>query len=238
MFFDPLYLVLTIPGLLLGLWAQFRVQRTFARWSEVGLTRGHSGAAIAEAILRVNGIRDVRVEPVDGMLTDHYDPTEKVLRLSPDVYAGRSVAAAGVAAHEVGHAIQDARGYLWLRMRSRLVPVISVTSHLAMPLILLGFVLTSIGVYAFGTLALQAGALLFAGICVFQLVTLPVEIDASRRALAAIEQNGLVTLEERDAARQVLDAAAWTYVAAAVSSLLTLVYFLVRAGLIGGRQEE
>jgi Zn-dependent membrane protease YugP len=235
---DPLYLMLALPGLLLGLWAQFRVQRAFGHYSQVPISRGLTGAAIAARILEVNGIRDVRIEPAQGFLSDHYDPTSKTLRLSPDVYQGRSVAAAGVAAHEVGHAIQHARGYAFLQMRSALVPVLSLTSTLAMPVFMIGMLLAAIGMFGLGTLAMKVGALLFAGVVVFQLVTLPVEFDASKRALAAIHDGGLVTLPEQRAAREVLNAAALTYVAAAVSSALTLLYFLIRSGLLGSNRDE
>lgn len=237
MIFDPLYLMLAAPGLLLGLWAQFRVKRTFGHYSDVPITHGLTGATIAQRILAVNGIRDVRIEPVQGFLSDHYDPRTKTLRLSPEVYGGHSIAAAGVAAHEVGHAIQHARGYAWLRMRSALVPVMSITSTLAMPLLMIGFLLMATGMLGLGQLAMQAGAILFAGVVVFQLVTLPVEFDASRRALVAIREGGLVSGPEQEGAREVLNAAALTYVAAAVSSLLTLIYFLIRAGFLGGRDE-
>lgn len=234
MYFDPLYLLFAAPGMLLAFWAQWKVKSTFSRFSKVTAERGWSGAEIAEAILRVNQIHDVRVEPTQGFLGDHYDPTNKVLRLSPDVYSGRSVSAAGVAAHEVGHAIQHATGYRWLMMRTRMVPVLSVTSNLAMPAILIGFVLMAMGQAGLGQLAVLVGAGLFAILVVFQLVTLPVEFDASRRALLAIEQGGLVTAVEHQGAKKVLTAAALTYIAAAVASMLQLLYFLYRAGLFGG----
>lgn len=237
MLFDPVYLLFLTPGMLLALWAQWKVKSTFNQYSQVTTRRGWTGAEIARAILDVNRIRDVRIEPVEGFLSDHYDPTEKVLRLSPDVYAGRSVAAAGVAAHEVGHAIQHAEGYRWLTMRSRMVPALTITSQMAMPAILIGFVLMGVGQLGLGQLAVVVGAALFAVMVVFQLVTLPVEFDASRRALRAIERGGLVTADEHVGARKVLQAAAVTYVAAAVTSVLQLLYFLYRAGLLGGRDE-
>lgn len=237
MFIDPLYLILTLPGLALAMWAQWRVKSTFGHYSTVPIQRGLTGADIAKAILRVRGIHDVTVEPVEGFLADHYDPTQKALRLSPDVYHGRSVAAAGVAAHEVGHAIQHAEAYRWLAMRSALVPVLNVTNRTAMPLIFLGFILMSFGSLGLGQLAFQVGALLFAVTVLFQLITLPVEFDASKRALVAIQTGGIVTGEEHIGARKVLNAAALTYVAAAVTSILTLLYFLIRTGVIGGRDE-
>ncbi len=236
-FFDPLYLVFAAPGMLLAMWAQYKVKSTFAAYGEVALSNGMSGAEIANRILGVHQIRDVRVEPVDGFLSDHYDPTSKTLRLSPDVYHGRSVSAAGVAAHEVGHAIQHAQGYAWLQLRSNLVPVLGITSNLAMPAIMIGFLLASFGQAALGQLALLAGIAMFAILVVFQVVTLPVDFDASARALAAIESGRLVNARELDGARKVLNAAALTYVAAAISSALTLMYYLYRSGLLGGRRD-
>jgi hypothetical protein len=236
-FIDPLYIVLALPGLLLGLWAQWRVKSTFSRYAEVGTRRGLSGAEVAQEILRTEGIRDVRIEPTEGWLSDHYSPTEKTLRLSPDVFYGRSVAAAGVAAHEVGHAVQHARSYAFLGMRSALVPAVQFASPFAVPIILGGFFLSAFVGSAFGQLVTIVGLALFALVVLFQLVTLPVELDASRRALAAIEAGGLLRGREHDGAREVLSAAAWTYVAAAVSSLLTLLYFVLRSGLLGGSRD-
>ncbi len=237
LFFDPLYLLFLAPGMLLAMWAQYKVQSTFSRYSQVTTRRGWSGAQIAQAILDVNGIGDVAIEPVQGFLSDHYDPRHKVLRLSPDVYSGRSVAAAGVAAHEVGHAIQHARGYAFLQMRTALVPALQVTSNLAMPAMILGLVLMSAGMAGLGQVAFLLGVAAFALMILFQLVTLPVEFDASRRALIAIEKGHLVTADELAGARQVLTAAALTYVAAAVTAVLQLLYFLYRSGLLGGRRD-
>ncbi len=237
MFFDPMWLLFAAPGMLLAAFAQWRVTSTFGRYAQVPTQRGLSGAEVAAAILRVSGIRDVRIEPVQGMLSDHYDPTSKTLRLSPDVFGGRSVSAAGVAAHEVGHAIQHAEGYAFLQMRSSLVPLLSITSRVAMPALMIGFLLAA-GGSALGTMVLYAGIAAFAVMVLFQLVTLPVEFDASRRALKAIERGGIVTGTELSGARQVLSAAALTYVAAAISSGLQLIYFLWRAGLLGGRRDD
>lgn len=240
MFFgiDPLYIALSVPGMLLGLFAQWRVKSTFGRYAEVGTARGLSGAETAAAILRSSGVQGVRIEAVDGFLSDHYDPTERALRLSPDVYHGRSISAAGVAAHEVGHALQHAQGYAFLRMRTAMVPVLSITSTLAMPTITIGFLLMAMGSFGLGQLAVQAGAILFAFVVAFQVVTLPVEFDASRRALRVLTEGGILNPREQGAAREVLSAAALTYVAAAVASVLQLVYFLVRAGVIGGRSDD
>jgi Zn-dependent membrane protease YugP len=233
---DPLYIALALPGLLLGMWAQWRVKSTFQRYAEVGTRRGMTGAQVAAAILQTEGIRDVRIEPSQGFLSDHYSPGEKALRLSPDVFGGRSVSAVGVAAHEVGHAIQHARAYPFLGMRSTMVPVVQFASPLAVPIIIVGFFMSS-AIGALGQLVVLAGIGLFGMVVLFQLVTLPVEFDASRRALDAIDKGRLLVGEEQQGAKAVLDAAAWTYVAAAVSSVLTLLYFLLRSGLLGGRRD-
>ncbi|MFO0696361.1 MAG: zinc metallopeptidase [Polyangiales bacterium] len=237
-YFDPLYLALALPGMLLALFAQLRVKSAFTRYAAVPTTRGMSGAEVAAAILRTKGIRGVAIEPVPGTLSDHYDPTSRTLRLSPDVFAGRSIAAAGIAAHEVGHAIQHAEAYPWLTMRSNLVPVLSITSSLAMPTILIGFFLGAGMRSPIGSLVLLAGLAMFGILVLFQLITLPVEFDASRRALLAIEEGRILTGQEHDGAKSVLSAAALTYVAAAVSSMLTLLYFLIRSGLLGGRSQD
>lgn len=234
MFFDPLYFVFLAPGFLLGLWAQYQVKRRFKHFSEVPNTTGLTGAQVAQRILQAYGVAGVTIEPVKGVLSDHYDPSAKALRLSNDVYHGRSVAAAGVAAHEVGHAIQDAEGYRWLRMRSAIVPVLTITSPAATWVIIGGFLLSGAGM-AFGQPVLLLGVVLFSVVVVFQLVTLPVEFDASRRALVAIEKHDLIT-GEPGGARKVLNAAALTYVAAAVSSVSTLLYYLYRAGIFGNRR--
>jgi Zn-dependent membrane protease YugP len=234
MWFDPVWLLFALPGTLLAAWAQWRVTSTFRAWSEVGTRRGWTGADIARAILRVNGITDVRVEPTHGFLADHYDPLSRTLRLSPDVYAGRSVAATGVAAHEVGHAIQHARAFAPLMLRSALVPAVSVTSHAAPWALMLGLLLGAGA--GLGHVLVLAGVGMFALMVLFQLVTLPVELDASRRALRAIEEHGLVVGDELAGARAVLGAAALTYLAAAVSSILQLLYWV--SVLNRGRREE
>lgn len=235
-YIDPLYIILALPGLLLGLWAQWRVKSTFSRYARVPTRRGLSGAEVAAEILRTEGIRDVRIEPTEGWLSDHYSPREKTLRLSPDVFYGRTIAAAGVAAHEVGHAVQHARSYAFLGMRSALVPAVQFASPLAVPILIGGFFVSAFA-GTLGQLMTVAGLALFALVVLFQLVTLPVEFDASRRALAAIQSGGILQGSENEGARDVLGAAAWTYVAAAVSALLTLLYFLLRSGLLGGRRD-
>lgn len=236
-YIDPLYILLALPGLALGVWAQWRVRHTFARYAEVGTSRGSSGAEVAAEILRSKGIHDVAIEPVEGWLSDHYDPSHKVLRLSPDVYHGRSVSAAGVAAHEVGHAIQHAEAYPFLGIRSALVPAMSFASPLAVPIIIVGFILSGFVGAGIGQIVTLAGLALFTIVVLFQVITLPVEFDASRRALYAIQAGGILAGPEAEGARDVLRAAAWTYVAAAVSSVLTLLYFLLRSGMLGSRRD-
>jgi len=234
--FDPLYLLFFLPGVALAMWAQWRVKSAFTEYAQVPTCRGLSGAEIAEAILRTNGIEDVRIEPTDGFLGDHYDPQTRTLRLSREVYLGRTVAAAGVAAHEVGHAIQHAHGYLPLQLRSALVPPLLITNTLAMPTLTIGFLLAFAG-SGLGGPVMWLGVVLFSVLVLFQLVTLPVEFDASRRALMSIEQGRLVSSAELVGAREVLAAAALTYVAAAAGSLLQLTYFILRASG-ASRQEE
>jgi Zn-dependent membrane protease YugP len=229
--FDPMYLVFVGPAMLLALWAQLRVQSAYAEASRIPSRRGLSGAQAAGAVLDDARVPGVRIEPVEGFLSDHYVPGEKVLRLSPPVYAGRSLAAVGIAAHESGHAIQDARRYPLLVLRNALVPVASFGSSLSWIIILVGFALASMAWIKIGILA-------FSATVVFQLVNLPVEYDASRRARLALVDGGIIDREEDVVVKRVLDAAALTYVAATLSSVLTLLYFLFRAGLLGGRGND
>jgi uncharacterized protein len=206
--------------LLMGLWAQHKVKRTFARWSEVPVHNGMTGAQAAAEVIRASGLPNVEIRAVEGRLSDHYDPRNRTLNLSADVGQASSLAALGVAAHEAGHAIQDARGYWPMRVRQTVVPVASIGSSLAFPLIFLGFILGSLGL-------VNVGLALFTAIVLFQLITLPVEFDASRRALVALGDGGLLTSEELGGAKQVLGAAAWTYVAAFVASVAQLLYFFL-----------
>ncbi len=222
------FIAYLIVPLLLGLWAQWKVKSTFARWSQVGSRSGVSGAEAAERLLRAAGVTGVTIERTEGVLTDHYDPSTKTLRLSADNHDGASVAALGVAAHEAGHAIQHARAYAPLRMRSTLVPLTVVANQVAFFAMLLGAYLASQGGNAL-ILNLAIGA--YAVITLFTLVTLPVEFDASARARQALLSTGLLTREEDKGAAEVLDAAAWTYIAAFVAALGNLVYLL-------GRREE
>src|ERR1700754_5091150 len=215
-----IWLVCMIVPLGLGLWAQRRVKSTFEHFSRVPVRSGLTGAQAAAAVVRSSGLPDVEIRAVQGRLSDHYDPRSRTLNLSPDVGQASSVAALGVAAHEAGHAIQDARGYWPMRVRQTVVPVASVGSSLAFPLIFLGFILGSLGL-------VNVGLALFTAIVLFQLITLPVEFDASRRALVALGDGGLLTTEELGGAKQVLSAAAWTYVAAFVAAVAQLLYFFI-----------
>jgi uncharacterized protein len=231
MYFDPLYFLFLAPGMLLSLWASFKVKSTFRHYSEVPAASGISGAQAAAELMRRKGIRDVRVEEVQGFLSDHYDPSEKVLRLSPDVFHGRSLASLGVAAHEAGHAIQHATGYGPLKFRSLVVKPAQFGSNF-------GVILASIGLAMASTKMVWAGVVLFSAFVIFTLVTLPVEFNASSRAVAVLEQEGMISRGEVDGTRAVLNAAAMTYVAGAISAIMQLLYFLFRAGLLGGRDEE
>ena len=228
-YLDPLYLILALPGLLLGLWAQMRVKGSFKKYSQVRTTRNLTGAEIARHLLDNQGLHDVRVEETQGFLSDHYDPRTRVLRLSPDVYRVPSVAAAGVAAHEMGHALQHSAGYAPHQLRSAIVPVVQFGSSLAPMLILIGFLLR------FTTLA-WIGVILFAGAVVFALITLPVEFDASRRAKALLSQGGIVSPEEAGGVSAVLNAAGWTYVAAAIAAIGQLLYYVLL--LTGGSRRD
>jgi uncharacterized protein len=208
--------ILAIPSL----WAAARVRSTFHRYSRVGVRSGLSGAEAAAAVLRTAGITGVRIEPHRGMLTDHYDPRAKALRLSPEVYGGRSISAVAVAAHEAGHAIQDAHGYAPLRLRSAIVPVAMIGDRLWM-------VLFFIGIFANATGMIYTGIALFAAMVLFQLVTLPTEFNASSRAKAVLASSGIVATQEEEAGvSKVLNAAALTYVAAAVTAILQLLYMI------------
>ena len=226
--FDLSYLVLVVPAILLGLWAQARVQSTYARYSRVRAVRGITADQVARRILDANGLRDVSIQRIAGSLTDHYDPRERVVRLSETVYGSPSIAAFGVAAHEVGHAVQHATGYAPLKLRTAIVSVTNIGSTLSMPLILIGILLNS------SRLAL-VGVALFGLVAVFQLVTLPVEFNASSRALATLDGMDILGREELGGARQVLTAAALTYVAALIQSLAQLLRLLL---LVGGNRRR
>jgi hypothetical protein len=231
--FDPLYLTLTGAGLAITLWAQFRVKSTFARFARVGVRAGMTGAEAAAAVARAGNAAGVRIERHQGFLSDHYDPRSRTLRLSPEVYDGRSVSSIAVAAHEAGHAIQHAVAYPALGFRSALVPVANVGNTLWSLPFIAGMVLAGGQSVARGSLPellMNIGIVMFAGVVLFQLVTLPVEFDASRRAKAVLAKAGIVqTTEEARGVDKVLDAAAMTYVAAALAGGLQLLYLILRA---------
>jgi hypothetical protein len=235
--YDSLYWVLLAVCAVLSLGASMLVKGTFARYSRYSTRRGLNGAEVARRILRDNGIDDVKVEPVAGSLSDHYDPRTKTLRLSEPVFASDSMAAVGVAAHEVGHAIQHARAYLPLKFRSAWVPVANLGGVLSGIVIMLALVMGGVATTQGNTLA-WVGIAMFAATTLFTLITLPVEFDASRRALLTLENGGYLSAEELAGARKVLNAAALTYVAAFVTSLLTLLYYAYRLGLFGQRRDR
>jgi Zn-dependent membrane protease YugP len=237
MYLDPLYWLMIGAGMLLSLWAQFRVKSAFSRYSQVATRSGLTGADVARRILDINAINGVSVEGIRGSLTDHYDPRTRTLRLSEAVFGTRSIAAAGIAAHEVGHAIQHAQNYGPLKFRSAWVPVANLGGGLSMFVIMAALGMGGLATATGHTLA-TAGILMFATTTVFTLITLPVEFDASRRALATLESGGVIPADELAGARKVLGAAALTYVAAFVTSLLTLAYWLVRLGFLGGRRRN
>ncbi len=216
-----LYILFSLPALLLGLWAQFKVKGAFQKYSKVRTYVGLTGAEVARRILDINGLNDVQVEQVSGFLSDHYDPGKRVLRLSPDVYAGNSVAANGIAAHESGHALQHSEGYAPLALRSTLVPTVQIGSWLGPIIFMVGFFLAG----SIGTSVAWAGLILFALTAVFAVVTLPVEFDASRRAKAILSTSGMVYNQEMEGVNKVLDAAALTYVAAAIQAITTVLYY-------------
>lgn len=226
MFFDPVYILLILPALLLAIWAQVKVKGSYGKFSRVPLRSGLSGAQVAQQILQSFNLFEVRIEQVPGNLTDHYDPRTKVLRLSPGVYQGRSIASAGIAAHEVGHAIQHGQGYFPLHLRSAIYPMTALGSNLAMPLFIIGFIFSALPL---GRGMMMLGVLLFTFSVFFTLVTLPVEFNASSRALHALEGFGYLAPDEMRGARKVLSAAALTYVAAAAMAILQLVYMFLRA---------
>ncbi|MCK6456987.1 MAG: zinc metallopeptidase [Phycisphaerae bacterium] len=236
LYFDPVYFVFVAPAILLALWAQFRVKSTYAEADRYTTRRGLTGAEAARRILAANGLDHVGVDMAEGVLSDHYDPANEVVHLSQGVYHGRSLAAVGIAAHEVGHALQKAQGYAALKLRTGLVPLAATGSRLSVLFITLGI----IGMYAFGALGvyvLYIGIALFATVVVFQVVNLPVEFDASRRARAVLVDCGIVSEQELEPVARVLNAAALTYVAATLTAVMQLVYYLYRSGLLGGRRD-
>ena len=222
-FFDPMYLVFALPALLFGFWAQMRVKSAFNKYSQVRIYNGATGAQIARRMLDMNGLNNVRVEEVGGFLSDHYDPRTRTLRLSPNVYRTNSVAAAGIAAHEAGHALQHAQAYAPLQMRSLMVPTVQIGSWLGPIIFIIGMLLAG---YV-GTSVAWLGVILFGATALFTVVTLPVEFDATKRAKAWLTTSGIVMREEMTGVHKVLDAAALTYVAAAAQAVSTLLYYVM-----------
>lgn len=230
MFFDPLYLAFMLPGLALSIWASLRTKSAFKKYSKVTSAAGFSGAQAAQMLLDRAGIGGVRVVRTHGFLSDHYNPTNKTLALSEEVYDSTSLAAIGVATHEAGHAIQHDRNYTPLWVRSVLVPTASIGSSI-------GYIMMAIGLFMASQNMVLIGAVLFSAVLLFQIVTLPVEFDATRRAKELVVVQGIISPHEREGVGRVLNAAAMTYVAAVVSTLFTLLYFLLRAGFLGGNDD-
>ncbi|OJX41338.1 MAG: zinc metallopeptidase [Chloroflexi bacterium 44-23] len=214
-----LYLLFSLPALLLGFWAQIKVKGALKKYSQIRTTTGYTGAQVARKMLDSNGLNDVNIEQTRGFLTDNYDPRSKTLRLSPEIYQGNSIASAGVAAHEAGHALQDSENYFALKIRSAMVPSVQLGSWLGPIIFIAGLLLN------FQNLA-WAGVILFAATALFALVTLPVEFNASNRAKAWLSNSGMIYLEESKGIKSVLDAAALTYVAAAIQAISTLLYYV------------
>jgi hypothetical protein len=222
-FFDPTFLLL-IPAMILSFWAQSRVKSTYHKFSQVASSSGLTGAQVARRILSMEGVSDVEVEQIEGVLTDHYDPRVKKVRLSEGIFGEKSVAAFGIAAHEVGHAIQHHQGYAPLQIRHALLGPANLGSTLAIPLFFIGFIFSSFKIL------MDIGIFFFIGALAFQLITLPVEFDASRRALVALRGSGMMNSGEVTMARKVLTSAAWTYVAAAAVSMMHLLRLLILRG--------
>ena len=227
LFFDPLWLLFAIPPMLIMLYAQQRMKSTYSKYAKEANINRLTGAEVADRLLYANGLHNVTVEVSHGELSDHYDPTTKTLRLSPDVYQTPSIASLGIVAHEVGHALQDAQAYPPMQLRSSLVPAVNFGSSLAPWLFLAGFFFQIVGL-------VWAAVVFFAGAVAFHLVTLPVELDASRRARAMLRTNGMVTTQEFSATEAVLNAAAFTYLAALVQATAQLLYFAFHAIGMGG----
>jgi uncharacterized protein len=227
---DPLYWMMMLPVLVLSLFASMRVKSSFNKYSKVATRSGLTGAEIARQILRVNSLSKVEVVETKGFLSDHYDPIKKVIRLSPEVYNSKSISSIGVAAHETGHALQHAKAYRPLMLRNAIAPTASIGSNFAWIIIMGGFIFGALGL-------VKIGIALFSLVVVFQLITLPVEFNASKRAKEILQAQGIVTSNELVGVNTVLSAAAMTYVAAAASAIMTLLYFLIRSGLLGSRDE-
>ena len=231
--FDWTYLVIVLPCIILSMWASSSVNSTFNKYAKIKSYRNITGAEAAQRVLTANGVRGVRVERVSGNLTDHYDPRTNVIRLSDSVYNSTSVSAIGVACHEAGHAVQYAENYGPIKFRAAIIPITNIGSKLAMPLILLGVLLSFLGNLSYSIVYL--GIACFGLSLVFQLVTLPVEFNASRRAMVAIEEGNILSPEEQRGAKKTLKAAAMTYVAATAVALAQLLRLII---LFGGRRRR
>ena len=229
-YFDYTYFLFMLPALIISLYAQFKVNSTFAKYSKVQNFKGLTGAEAAQKVLSQNGVTNVTIEHISGDLNDHFDPRTNIIRLSDSVYSSKSVAAVGVAAHEAGHAVQYANGYSPMKFRHALVPITNIGSTLSMPLIFIGLLLPV--QYDF---VVNIGIALFSLAVLFQLVTLPVEFDASRRAIITLDQSGSLNDEELLGAKKVLQAAAMTYLAATFSAVMSLLRLLLIAGSRRGR---
>ena len=219
-YYDYYYLVLVVPAIIISLIAQMKVQSTFKKYAQVMSSRGMTATEVVQKILEWNGIYNVRIERVAGELTDHYDPRTNVIRLSDTVYGNPSVASIGVAAHEAGHAVQYAKGYVPIKIRNSILPVANIGSKLSLPLIIFGLILSMQPLVEFGIL-------LFSFVLIFQLVTLPVEFNASRRAISTLNNSGILQGEELHGAKKVLGAAAMTYVAAALTTAMQLLRLIL-----------
>ena len=233
--FDMTYMLMVmLPGMVLSGLASMMVKKTFSKYETVGTAKNMTGAEAAQLMLERAGVHDCRIEHVAGRLSDHYDPRDKTLRLSEPVYNARSISAIGVACHEAGHALQHATGYKFLQMRSKLVPVTNISSKMSMPVLMVGMMLMSMAP-ALGTPVVLLGVALFGAAVLFSVVTLPVEWDASARAKTAMVDAGIVTSDEVGGAGRVLNAAFLTYLASAIASIMTLLYYLHRSGLLRRR---
>lgn len=228
---DPLYWMLALPGLILGMLASLMVKGTFSKYAQVGARSGLTGAEAARQMLYAQGVHDVEIHESSGFLSDHYNPKTHSLHLSPDVYRGRSLASVGVACHEAGHALQQAQGYALMGLRATLLPVTIVGQNFAPILFIIGMGTGMLGL-------VKLGILLFGAAVVFSIITLPIEWDASARAKRYITEAGVVTEAEYPHAAKVLNVAFLTYVAGAITAVLQLLYFLIRSGLLGGRSRE
>lgn len=220
-------IILLIPAMIFAVYAQSKVKSAYRKFADIRNIRGITGAQAARMILDNNGLRDVRIEMIGGTLSDHYDPRGKVMRLSSKVYNEPSIASVSIAAHESGHAIQHSEVYVPLRIRNAIVPVVNITSMLSWPLMIIGIIIANGGNYARGNFLMDIGILFFVGVVLFHAITLPVELDASSRAIKQLESLGIVYQEEKIGARKVLTAAAMTYIAALATAVVNLIRLLI-----------